>query len=270
MRRTLRSYLTARGHWQWRLKRCQGRQFLRLAFDLSKKAALKRFDTAMREITELSQCSYNPLGKGNGLHEVCFRLAPGDSYALSADLPDDGHLFFRALATLNSPACGAHYYHGGRLDFSDYRNLLPYKRQVGYISQDVALIGNRSIHENLILMRSYFENLPTPELEPETMALCRYFHLENKLELRPAELNRGDLKLAVIIRELAKSPEILLVERPRDFLTPGQFTLFKQILRERRLSGVPLVFLSSDEAFTSEFSNKKARINKGTLESHTS
>ncbi|MFB3924895.1 MAG: hypothetical protein ACE14T_02485 [Syntrophales bacterium] len=211
----------------------------------------------------MSNYTLAPVGKGNGLNEIDFVLADGDSWSITADLPDDAHLFMRAMATLENPVRGDYFYCGTRLDFSDYRFLLPYKKKIGYISPDSALIGNRTIEDNLLLMKSYFEN--ARGIDEETEALCRYFQIEDKLNLRPAQLDREDLRLAVIIRELLKHPEMLLLERPRDFLGPRKFALFSAVLKEKTRSGIPLVFLTSDEEFTRDFAGREAVISRGFL-----
>jgi len=206
-----------------------------------------------------------PAGKGNGIAGADFSLFPGEAWSIGSDQPDDAHLFMRALATLCAPAGGDYFYAGSLLDFSDYRLLLPYKRRIGYISPDSALISNRTIRDNLRLMKSYFENASPGDPFPEMDELCRFFHIEDKLDLRPSGLDREDLRLAVVVRELIKNPEVVLVERPRDFLGLKRYGLFSSVLGETVRAGVPLVFLSSDEGFIREFSNREASIENGRL-----
>ncbi len=217
----------------------------------------------MEKLIELKECSYDPIGEGRGLARVNFELSAADACALSADLPDDGHLFMRGLASLNAPARGDFYFRGSRLDFSDYRKLLPYKRKIGYITPDSALIGNRSIQENIMLMHDYFSNSHDSRLTGKELELCSRFGLSEKMPLRPAQLDREDFRAVIIVRELSKRPDVLLVERPRDSLGPERFAVFTRILKEEIRTGIALLVLSSDEAFIHEFTNQKFRIENG-------
>jgi len=219
----------------------------------------------MGQIIHIDKARFAPIGRGNGLTGITLTLSEGEAWAVQTDLPDDGHLFMRGVATLNAPREGAYFYRGVRLHFSDHRKLLFYKRKMAYIAPDSALIGNRTIEENILLMRSYFEDGPV-KIEGEALELCRLFRLENKLMLRPGQLDREDLRLAVIVRELSKSPEVLLIERPRDSLGPEAFSLLEGVLAERSRKGIPIIFLSADEAFTGRLATGLLRIRGGLLQ----
>ncbi|MDD2671562.1 MAG: hypothetical protein PHG91_03145 [Syntrophales bacterium] len=216
-------------------------------------------------IIRLEKYKLLPAGKGNGIAAADFSVYPGEAWSVASDQPADAHLFMRALATLCAPAGGDYFYGGVRLDFADYRRLLPFKKRIGYISPETVLISNRTIRDNLYLIRSYFENASPGDPFPEMERLCRVFHIEDKLELRPSGLDREDLRMALVVRELVKNPEVLLIERPRDFLGLKRFGLFSSVLKEKVGTGLPLVFLSSDEGFNREFSNREALIEKGKL-----
>ncbi len=215
---------------------------------------------------ELRDYSLPPFGKGVGLHSVSFGISPGEVCAVHADQPDDAHLFMRALATLEKPARGDYYFQGERLDFSNYLNLLPYKRKIGYISPDSVLISNRTLRENLVMSRIYFENRADLELDGKTAELCRFFKIEDKLDMRPAHLDREDVRLAFIIRELTKCPEAILLERPRDHLGFIRFGMFLEVLRPFVEAQVPFVVLTSDEKFLRDFSNREVTIKGGTVD----
>ncbi len=214
---------------------------------------------------ELSNYSLPPLEEGKGLHDFHFILADGDVYAINSDYPDDARLFLRALATLSAPDRGTYRFNDEVLDFSDYRLLLPYKRKIAYVSPDSAMISNRSIRDNLLLIRSYFENTASRELPEDMGELCRYFQLDGKLDQRPYQVSHEDVRLAIVVRELGKNPEILLLDRPRDFLGYRNFDLFTRILKDFVRDGTPIVFLSSDLSFVQEYAKKEVVITEGTL-----
>lgn len=216
-------------------------------------------------VLELMNYVLAPIGHGKGIGEFHFTLSEGDICHVNADLVDDTNLFLRALATLVRPLRGAYLFKGEPLDFSDYRHLLPYKRRIAYISPYSSFLSNRTLFDNLHLMRSYFENALSQELPGEIMELCRFFQIEDKLDLIPAQVDPENLRLAVIIRELCKDPDFILIDGPRDFLGYRKFDLFSEVLQRMLESGTPLVFSASDEAFARKHSNKEIMIANGVL-----
>lgn len=216
-------------------------------------------------IVELNNFTLPPSGKGLGLSSASFRLREGDICAVSSQLPDDCHLFIRALATLERPTAGDYLFRGEKLDYSSYVKLLPYKKKISLISPESVLISNRSLRENLLFGRMYFENRSDLELDPLTADLCRAFRIDGKLEMRPATLDEEEIRTAVIIRELAKLPELILLARPHNHLGDRNFRVFMDALKPLLDARVPVVVLSSDEAFLREFSNRNIKIMNGTV-----
>jgi ABC-type ATPase involved in cell division len=217
-------------------------------------------------IIELNRISLAPWGASSGIDEADFKLQPGEVIAITPEIPDDGHLFLRALATLVSPVGGTYHFQDQLLEFSDYRKLLPVKRKIGYVGADAALISNRTILENLLLMRYYFENTLTIRLHETVEALCRQCGLSDKLGLRPANLNPLDLQLVIYIREVAKQPVVLLLDRPEDVMIPskshkGLISHFEELIS----NGLPVVMLSYDTEFITRFATKTVQIKTGRI-----
>ena len=211
---------------------------------------------------EITDFTLFPTGKGSGLKNFHLKLSSGDVGAIQTDSPDDAHLLLKSLATLEYPASGVYRFMGKRIDFSDYRTFLGCKRKIGYIASDAAMISKKTVRENLLLIRHYFENSLAPALDNKTAALCKSFNIEDKLDLPAVELHLLDLRIAIMIRELAKDPYLLLIERPEDFIKHSKFDLFMQVLKKTLRSKPAVVFISYDKNFIEKFSNKKICIPK--------
>ena len=217
------------------------------------------------KLIELSDYTLSPIGQGNGLNRFYFDLSKGDVCSIQADLPDDAHLLLKGIAMLERPTGGAYRFMGEKINFSDRRNFLPYKKKIGYIATDASMISNMSIRENLLLMRYYFENSLSLDIKDNVKNLCTVFDIYDKLDVRPGALRPTELRSAIAIRELTKSPDILLFERPEDFITRTKFDLFVKLLKEMLIAGLPVVFISYDANFIKEFSNRQILISGGNL-----
>ena len=218
-------------------------------------------------IIELIDYTLEPEGAGNGLTDFSFSLFSGDGYSIQTDSSDDAAIFLKALVTLVSPRKGTYCFNDMKIDLSDYRNSLPCKRRMGYIASDTALISNRTVRENLLFMRYFHENSLLLPLDDHAAQLCRKFDIFDKLERRPGELHPQDIKNTITIRELSKHPDVLVLDRPEDFIDHTKFRFFMEAVRAMTQRNLPVVFYSSDTDFIKSFSNKKLKISKGRLAS---
>ncbi|MBF0117300.1 MAG: hypothetical protein HQK79_00570 [Desulfobacterales bacterium] len=191
-----------------------------------------------------------------------FCLERGDVYSIYADSINLAHLFLKILATLVPPTFGTYRFKNNTLDFSDYRNLLPFKRKIGYIAQGASLLSNRTIRMNLLLMRYYFENSLDIELDEDALKLCKIFNISDKLDKRVSEIDLMDIRAAILVRELIKSPELILLEFPEDYISYNLFEPFVDILKNIISKEVPLVFISYDKKFASDIANKTIILTK--------
>ncbi len=222
------------------------------------------------ELIRLSDYMLEAFAGENGLRNFDLILERGDACSIVTDSPDAARHLLRALATLEPPESGRFLYKGEELDLSDYRKLLGYKRKTGYVAPDATFITNRSMRDNLMLMRYYLEDSTTIAMPVELVELCTIFELGEKLDVKPHQLDPEEQRLFVIVRELSKDPDIVLIYRPRAFLRTKSFEALKSILRDLIKKGRALIFFSVDKSFTNEFSNKRITIDRGKVTSFAS
>ncbi len=203
---------------------------------------------------------------GHGLNGCSLAIGPGQVLALEPKDPADGLLLLRALATLEIPQAGAYYFLGEKRRLDDYRALLECKRRIGYIAQDAALISNLTLRENLLLMKWYFQNSFDLGLGTEQQELCRLLGLERKMELRPSDLDPIDVQFALVVRELSKKPEIILLDRPEELVADRRFEVLRRFLKKFILQQVPLVFTACEHDFFRQLANRRLILAEGRLD----
>lgn len=190
----------------------------------------------------------------------------GSRSAVYADLPADAGRLLRALATLLPPESGVYRFQGVSLDFSDYRNLLDAKKKIGYITGDATVISNRTLRENLLLMRHYFENSLDIDMDEHAARLIDRFGIQDKLAFRPADLSLMEIRTAVTLRELLKRPDLILLEYPEFLFGQSEVELFFQSLKEMTGFDSALVFFSTDVELVRRHSSRLIRIEGGQVE----
>lgn len=214
-------------------------------------------------LIQLNQFALSPEKNGNGIMPCDLSIENGDIIQLRTDSVNDAHLMFKGLATLSYPIAGRYLFEGHNQDYSDYRSLLNAKKQIGYLTSGTALISNRSIRENLCLGQVYFDNDLSNNLDDETLEVCRSFGIENILDERPTNLGVADIRRAMLIRELVKKPQLMLMEFPRAF----SGNRYKPMMMDKILSnvgeGMALVYFSFDADIVHAFQGKCLEIKKG-------
>ena len=218
-------------------------------------------------LIEMSDYTLSPVGSGDGIRGFDFALSPGEICAVEAPKPDDGHQFLRAVATLTCPCKGTYRFMGNNLNLKDYRELLSCKRKIAYIASDAALISNVTVRQNMLIHRYYFENDLNIDLEDHVGHMCDALGICQKLDRRPADLNSMERQLAIVIREISKNPDVLLLERPEDFVGHARFDMLVRLFNDWIDQRKPVVFVSSDRRLIRRFANRRILIADGALAS---
>ncbi len=203
---------------------------------------------------------------GSHLGNLNFSLSSGEACSISASSPDDAHLLASALATLARPVSGRYIFMGTTLDFSDYRNLLEYKKQIGYFGPGASLLSNLTLRQNLLLSRAYFENALDLDLDDSVIDLCTEFHLTDKLDLRPTVLSPLDIRVAIMIRELTKRLKLLIMDSPEDLIGQMGFNFLVEKVERLLASGIPLVMLCEDDEIVARLTQRTCRISSSGLQ----
>ncbi len=216
-------------------------------------------------LIELREYAHTPTGRGKGLAKFSFSLSPGDAFSLHADRIDDAHLFLRALASLEPPEEGGYWFNGEELNFAKLRRLLAVRRKIGYLGVDAALIGNRTLRTNLLLGRYYAENRLDLTLSEDVLGLCRLFNIEDKLDLRPAQVAPEDARAAIIVREMTKGAEVFLIEQAFVVLARPVVELYIEMIRKLIDSGIPCVYYAGLTQYDRLFKKNDIYIRDGVV-----
>jgi ABC-type ATPase involved in cell division len=223
-------------------------------------------DSKDAPIVNLKDYSLRLPDENAGLEAVNLTICEKEFWQIDTPNPAEARLLLRAVATLERPAAGSYHFMGERLNFSDYRHLLPIKKRIAYVASDATLISNRTLRENLLLGRFYHENSLEIRLDERIRVLIDSFDLADKLEIRAAQLSHLDRRIAICIREIAKEPALLLLYRPEEMIDYQRLQPFVEHLEEASSDTPAGLVLSYDPAFIERFTNRRLTLEKGRLD----
>lgn len=172
------------------------------------------------------------------LRGVSFAVMPRETLVLLGETGTGKTLTLKLAAGLLRPAQGTIEVLGQEVSSMSERELLPYRRQVGFVFQEGALFDSLSVAEN-VAYQLREDRMGEDEIEERVGEALRFVELEHTGDMLPSELSGGMRRRVSIARALAARPPIVLYDSPTAGLDPiTAQTIITLILRLRDVFGV--------------------------------
>ena len=129
------------------------------------------------------------------------------------------------------------------------RALAKLRRRVGYLFQSGALLGWKTLAENVALPLAERDRLPPAQVEGRVRAALVEVGLADAGDLYPAEVSGGMVKRAAFARAIIEDPEVLFFDEPTSGLDPVMArTVDNLIAQVGRARGATCVVVTHDLA----------------------
>ena len=176
--------------------------------------------------------------EGDILRGVSFRVLPRETLVLLGETGSGKTLTLKLAAGLLQPTQGAVQVLGQEVSVMPERELLAFRRQIGFVFQEGALFDSMSVADN-VAYRLREDGVEEDHIEPRVREVLRFVELEHTLDQLPSELSGGMRRRVSIARALANRPQIVLYDSPTAGLDPvTSQTIITMILRLRDVYGV--------------------------------
>jgi phospholipid/cholesterol/gamma-HCH transport system ATP-binding protein len=172
------------------------------------------------------------------LRGVSFAVMPRETLVLLGETGTGKTLTLKLAAGLLRPTQGTIEVLGQEVSSMSERELLPYRRQVGFVFQEGALFDSLSVAEN-VAYQLRESRLGEEDIEQRVRESLRFVELEHTGDMLPSELSGGMRRRVSIARALAARPPIVLYDSPTAGLDPlTAQTIITLLLRLRDVFGV--------------------------------
>ena len=171
--------------------------------------------------------------EGPILRGLSFSLETGETLVLLGETGTGKTLTLKLAAGLLRPDSGTVRALGQEISAKSERDLLHFRRQVGFVFQEGALFDSLTVGEN-VAYRLEEDGVPAEEIAPRVQEVLRFVELEHTGERLPSELSGGMRRRVSIARALIGRPPIVLYDSPTAGLDPiTSQTIITLILRLR-------------------------------------
>ncbi|MBC7451445.1 MAG: ATP-binding cassette domain-containing protein [Cytophagales bacterium] len=167
-------------------------------------------------------------------------------------------MLLKILAGLVVPETGTIKTAGGYwLNTQSRMNVLPQKRNIGYVFQDYALFPNMSVRENLSFVQKDQQQVD------ELLEITELVALQDKL---PNTLSGGQQQRVALARAVARKPKLLLLDEPLSALDADmRYKLQEQLRFIHTRYGLTTILVTHDTAEMYALSDRVVEIESGTI-----
>jgi len=143
------------------------------------------------------------------------------------------------------PDAGAVLFEGRDITKTPERELDPYRRKIGMLFQQGALINNLSVAENIALPMREHTALDESIIRIMIKMKLELVGLRDFEDLMPSQLSGGMQRRVALARALALDPAIIFFDEPTSGLDPiGRSVITKLITDLNRLMGITCIVVS--------------------------
>ncbi len=172
------------------------------------------------------------------LQGISFDVAQGETKVLLGETGTGKTLLMKLAAGLIQPDSGNVLVMGHDVSEMPERELLNFRRSIGFVFQEGALFDSMTVADN-VSFRLREEAMDETEIDERVREALHFVEMEEALEKFPADLSGGMRRRVSIARALVGRPPVVLYDSPTAGLDPvTSQTIINLILRGRDLQDV--------------------------------
>ena len=172
------------------------------------------------------------------LQGISFDVAHGETKVLLGETGTGKTLIMKLAAGLIQPDSGHVLVMGHDVSEMPERELLNFRRSIGFVFQEGALFDSMTVADN-VSFRLREEAMDETEIDARVREALRFVEMADALEKFPADLSGGMRRRVSIARALVDRPPVVLYDSPTAGLDPvTSQTIITLILRGRDLQDV--------------------------------
>ena len=201
----------------------------------------------MNEIINLKNVSL--ILEKKQIYNLNLKVTNGDFFVINGNNATGKSTLLKLFCLKILPSKGSFYLKGKRIDSTDKKFILDYRKKIGVILQNDYLIPFFSVYENIELA-SEIQNYKS-NFKSRINQILDWLGLKQIENTKVDKLSKGEKQKVVIARALINKPEIIIADQPENFLDKSTvkkvFFLFESLNKQ----GTTIIITSNLEKIIS-------------------
>lgn len=203
-------------------------------------------------------------GERRVLNDQTFTVNPGELFVIIGPSGTGKSVSLKLIAGLLRPTAGAVHVLDQDIATLSPDQLAALRRRIGFLFQGGAMLGWKTLAENIALPLVEHTKLSTKEINQRVQAALNEVGLENAGSLYPSEVSGGMLKRAAFARAIIENPEVLLFDEPTSGLDPVMaFTIDALIQRINQTHRAACIVVTHDMMGALRYADRIAFLKDG-------
>ena len=139
------------------------------------------------------------------------------------------------------------------------------RRRLGVVFQAYNLFPHLSVLDNVTLAPRVVHRTPRAQAEDEAMALLTRIGLADKARDYPDRLSGGQQQRTAIVRALAVSPRVLLLDEVTSALDPELVGEVLALVRELKSGGLTILMATHEMGFAKQVADRVCFLDEGVI-----
>jgi polar amino acid transport system ATP-binding protein len=207
---------------------------------------------------------HKSFGRVEVLRGIDLAVAPHEVGCLIGASGSGKSTLLRCINLLE-PADSGHIVVAGRNVTARGVNVNSVRRGIGIVFQAFNLFPHMTVVKNVTLAPRRVLGLSKEAAEAKADELLRRFGLADKRDEYPDRLSGGQQQRAAIVRALAMSPDLLLLDEVTSALDPELVAEVLDVIRELAAGGMTMVIATHEMGFARDSADRVCFLDEGVI-----
>ncbi|MBI4925503.1 MAG: ATP-binding cassette domain-containing protein [Bdellovibrio sp.] len=205
----------------------------------------------------------------HALEQVNFEIKKGEFLYVIGGSGVGKSTLLKMLATEEDPTFGTIELFGYDLSKISAASLNAIRRNIGYIPQDIRLIGDLSVFDNICLSLSLSQNrslgILNHEVKKHIYELLDKLNLKHKKNALAKTLSGGEAQRVAVARALARQPALLIADEPTGAQDKENTWNLMDIFQKANISEITVILATHDRETVRKMRKRAITLKNGRL-----
>ena len=196
------------------------------------------------------------------LDGVSFTLTKGSFFFITGPNGAGKSSLLRLISLAYRPSRGHLHLFGREAQTIPWKEVPSFRRKMGIVTQDSALVAHLSVFENVSLPLR-IAGVPASRMREQVTEMLGWIGLDSKFNVLPAELSTGERQLVALARAVVNNPGLVLADEPTVNVDPDNTVRFMGLLTELNSLGTTVIVATHSPDLVHRYAYPRLEISAG-------